>query len=128
MEFKTPLYYDDIYEAVDLQILKSGLSKKELAAHIYPGRSIETAKSLFSRSLSSENTDVHLRVEHLIALMDQIGGEHIINFLCDRYFFQRPQKRDKQAAALDADTKMRNLIIQFESMGVQLKRMARKEP
>ena len=101
MEFKPPLYYDDIFEALDIQIMQSGLSKKELAAMIWPGRRIETAKSLFSRATNPENTDVHLFVEHLVALMDQIGADHIINFLCDRYFFQRPAKRDPQAAALD---------------------------
>lgn len=127
MEFKQPIYYDDVYEAVDLQILQSGLSKKELAAHLWPGRSIETAKSLFSRAISPENTDVHLRVEHLIALMDQMGADHIINFLCDRYFFQRPEKRDPQAAELDKQEQMNQLVRQLEQMTVRMKGLARRE-
>jgi hypothetical protein len=56
VEFKAPTYYDDIYEAIDLQIMVSGKSKKELAAVLYPGRQIETAKSLFSRAMSPEHT------------------------------------------------------------------------
>jgi len=126
MEFKR-ISYDDVYEAIDLQILNSGLSKKELAAALFPGRSIETAKSLFSRALSPENTDVHLRVEHLIAMMDQTGAEHIINFLCDRYFFHRPSRRDPQAASMDRDEQVKCLLQQFEEITVRMKRLTRKE-
>jgi hypothetical protein len=127
MEFKPPIAYDDIYEAIDLQIMLSGKPKKELASILYPGRQIETAKSLFSRALSPENTDVHLSVEKLMALLDQIGAENIINYLCDRYFFQRPQKRSPEAAALDKDEYIKHLIRQYEAMGMQLKKLARKE-
>lgn len=127
MKFNAPPFYDDIWEALDLQILNSGLSKKELAAHIYPGRSIETAKSLFSRALSPEITNVNLHVEQLIAMMDQMGAEHIINFICDRYFFQRPAKRDPQAMKLDKEASIDGLLDQFEAMRFKLKQLARKE-
>jgi hypothetical protein len=127
MEFNSPSFYDDIWEAIDLQILKSGLSKKELAAHIYPGRSIETAKSLFSRALSPEITNVNLHVEHLIAMMDQIGAEHIINCLCDRYFFQRPEKRDPQAAALDKEHQVEGLVVQFQELAAKMKKLTRTD-
>jgi hypothetical protein len=128
MEFKPPIYYDDLFDAIDLQIMVSGLSKKELAAHIYPGRRIETAKSLFSRAINPENTDVHLSVEHLVAMMDEMGAEHIINFLCDRYFFQRPEKRDPQAAALDRHQQVEGLVVQFQELAAKMKTLTRKEP
>ncbi len=128
MPFKPPIYYDDIFEAVDLQIMASGQSKKELAAHLWPGRRIETAKSLFSRALNPENTDVHLTVEQLMAMMDVIGAEHVINFLCDRYFFQRPSKRDPQAQTLDRQQQVEGLILQFEDLAVKMRTLARREP
>lgn len=127
MEFKAPTYYDDIYEALDLQVLRGGKPKKELAATLYPGRQIETAKSLFSRALSPENTDVHLSIEKLIALMDQIGAEHVINFLCDRYFFQRPKKRAVQAIALDKKYQFENLLNQVDAIESEIRKLARKE-
>lgn len=128
MPFKPPIYYDDIFEAVDLQIMASGQSKKELAAHLWPGRRIETAKSLFSRALNPENTDVHLTVEQLMAMMDVIGAEHVINFLCDRYFYQRPSKRDPQAQTLDRQQQVEGLILQFEDLAVKMRTLARREP
>lgn len=125
MEFKAPPYYDDIYEAIDLQIMVSGKSKKELAAVLYPGRQIETAKSLFSRAMSPEHTEVNLNIEKLMALLDQAGAEHVINYLCDRYFFQRPQKRAIEAAHLEENEKIDSLIRQFESISMQMKRLRR---
>lgn len=127
MEFKPPIYYDDIFEAVDFQVMQSGLSRKELAATLWPGRRIETAKSLFSRATNPENTDVHLYVEHLVALMDLIGAEHVINFLCDRYFYQRPQKRDLQAAALDKQQQAEALVNQFQELTWRMKLLVGRE-
>jgi len=127
MEFKAPLYYDDIYEAIDLQIMVSGKSKKELAAVLYPGRQIETAKSLFSRAMSPEYTEVSLSIEKLMALLDQAGAEHIIYYLCDRYFFQRPQRRSRTAAEIDENIQVENLIRQFEAMTSQVRKLRRSK-
>jgi len=127
MEFKAPLYYDDIYEAIDLQIMVSGKSKKELAAVLYPGRQIETAKSLFSRAMSPEYTEVSLSIEKLMALLDQAGAEHIIYYLCDRYFFQRPQRRSRTAAEIDYNIQVENLIRQFEAMTSQVRKLRRSK-
>ena len=127
MEFKAPAYYDDIYEAIDLQIMVSGKSQKELAAVLYPGRQIETAKSLFSRAKSPENTDVNLSIEKLMALLDHAGAEHIIYYLCDRFFFQRPQRRSEVAAEIDDNIKIENLIRQFEAMASQVRKLRRRK-
>jgi hypothetical protein len=121
MSIKAPIYYDDLFEAIDIQIMASGLSKKELAAHVWPGRRIETAKSLFSRAINPENTDVHLSAEHLIAIMDLIGPDHIINYLCDRYFYQRPSKRDRQAAALNREQQAEELVNQLQELTWRMK-------
>lgn len=119
--------YDDVYEAIDLQILISGLLKKEIAAHVFPGRTIETAKALFSRILSPENTDTYLRIEYLIAIMDVAGAEHVINYFCDRYQFHRPSKRDPQAAALNDQEQMKYLLVQFEEITARMKKLTRKD-
>jgi hypothetical protein len=126
MEFKR-INYEDIYEAIDLQILNSGLSKKQIAAHLYPGRNIETAKSLFSRAKSPENTDVHLWIEHLIAIGDLAGSEHIVNYFCDRWFFHRPSKRDPIAASLDKQEQVKSIVLQIEELTARMKSLTRKD-
>jgi hypothetical protein len=121
-----PYYCEDILEAIERQILISGLSKKELAAHLFPGRSIETAKSLLSRALHSENTDVHLWVDHLIAIMDICGSDEIIGYLCDRNGFQRPARRDPAAAILDGRHDISDVLIQFDLIRDRIRAMGKR--
>jgi hypothetical protein len=111
-----PIYYEDLYDAIDRQINASGLQRKEIAAEIFKGRSIETAKSLLSRSLDPNNTDCSLSITRLIAILDITGAEHIINMLCDRYFFDRPAKKSRNGVRRDLETKMDDLMRQFTSM------------
>lgn len=90
------LFYDDIYEAVEHGIAASGKQKKEIASHIYPGRNIETAKSLLTRALAPENTDVNLSVHALLAIMAETRPDDVIYFMCDQFGFERPPKKDKE--------------------------------
>ena len=80
----TSLFYEDFFDAVEKQISASGKTRKEIASRLFPGRSADTAKSLLSRALSRDNTDVRLTVECLEALMDFCGSEHIMAYFADR--------------------------------------------
>lgn len=57
-----------------------------------------------------------------------LGAEHIINFLCDRYFFRRPEKRDRQAAKLDTQQQVEGLVVQFQELASKMKHLTRREP
>ena len=91
------LFYEDFYDAIDKAIASSGRTKKELACILYPGRQIETAKSLLTRALSPENTDVHLSIEALLTIMKETRPEDVIHFLCDEFGFERPMKRGRES-------------------------------
>lgn len=97
-----PLFYEDIHEAIDCCIADSGKTKKSLAMSIYPGRTPETAKSLFSRALSPENEDVRLSMEALLKLLDETNPAHVINYLCDRYRFNRPERKERRSFEREA--------------------------
>jgi hypothetical protein len=87
------LFYDSPYDAIEKAIIVSGKSKKEIACILYPGRQIETAKSLLSRALCPDNTDVRLSIESLLSLMQETRPHDIIYFLCDEFGFERPEKK-----------------------------------
>lgn len=109
-------FYEDIYDAIDRQISASGLQRKEIAAEVFKGRSIETAKSLLSRSLDPNNPDCSLSINRLIAILDLTGAEHVINMLCDRYFFERPARKSHNGVKRDIEQQMQQLIGQFEAL------------
>lgn len=111
-----PIYYEDLYDAIDRQINASGLQRKEIAAEVFKGRSLETAKSLLSRSLDPNNPDCSLSINRLIAILDLTGAEHIINMLCDRYFFERPAKKSRNGMRRDMEQQMELLMRQFTAL------------
>lgn len=87
------LFYDGPFDALEKSIALSGKTKKAVAAAVYPGRNQDTAKSLLSRALSPENTDVHLSVENLLTTMRETRPDDIIYYLCDEFGFERPDKK-----------------------------------
>jgi hypothetical protein len=87
------LFYDGPLDAVEKSIAVSGKPKKAIAEAVWPGRQPETAKSLLSRALSPENTDVNLNVENLLTIMRETRPDDFIYFLCDDFGFERPAKK-----------------------------------
>lgn len=81
------------YYILDRSIAISGKTKKEIAAAIYPGRKPETAKSLLSRAMSSENMDVHLSIENILIIIKETRPDDFLYFLCDEFGFERPSKK-----------------------------------
>lgn len=104
------LFYEDIYEATDHAIASTGKQKKEIAANIYPGRNIETAKSLLTRALSPENSDVHYTVEMMLAIMAETRPEDVLYFLCDHFGFDRPARKDKESFERTMKKQVRVLV------------------
>jgi hypothetical protein len=90
------LFYEDIYDAVNRQIAESGKNRSCLALVIYPGAKPETAVSKLTRALSPENTDVSLTVEMMRVIMKECGANHIINYLCDDYGYDRTHRKDPE--------------------------------
>lgn len=91
-----PLFYEDIYDAIEKAIASSGKTKKEIASILYPGRKIETATSLLSRALTPENTDVNLNIEMILTILKETRPDDFIAYLCDEFGFERPIRKDKE--------------------------------
>lgn len=108
------LFYETIYDALQKAIATSGRSQKEIAALLWPGRDISTAKSLLSRALSPENTDVNLSPEKLITIMKEARPEDFIFFLCDEFGFERPARRIKKDVRREIEGQVKNISATLE--------------
>lgn len=115
------LFYDGALDAIDKSIAVSGKPRKAIAEAVWPGRQPETAKSLLSRALSPENTDVNLNIENLLTIMRETRADDFIYFLCDEFGFDRPAHRSPE--------KLKNHIAdQVKSIDQQLKALMRLIP
>ncbi len=86
------LFFDDPYETLTYTISTSGKTFKEVAAKVFPGSAnLDTAKNKLSRALTADNTDVPLKIEIILAILDETTPEHFINFLTDRYRWSRSE-------------------------------------
>lgn len=121
-----PLFYEDALDAVEKAIASTGKTKKELASIIYPGRQIETAKSLFSRALSSENTDVNLSVEMLLTIMKETRPDDFIFYLCDEFGFDRPIRKDKESFKREVRTDLKELVNRVKILSRQVEALEDK--
>lgn len=115
-----PLFYEDPYDALEKAIAASGKTKKELAGIVYPGRQIETAKSLLSRALSPENTDVNLSIETLLTLLKETRPDDFLFWLCDYFGFERPLRKDKETFEQGIKNGIKVMQVQLESLTKQL--------
>jgi hypothetical protein len=89
------LFYEGPQDALQKSIASSGKPQKQIACAVYPGRQPETAKSLLSRGLSPENTDVRINIENLLTIMRETRPEDFIYYLCDEFGFERPLRKQK---------------------------------
>lgn len=86
-------FYESAYDALEKSIAISGKPRKAIAEAVYPGRQLETAKSLLSRALSPENNDVHINLENLQVIIKETRPDDFLFWLCDEYGFNRPEKK-----------------------------------
>lgn len=100
-------FYESAYDALEKSIAISGKTRKAIAEAVYPGRQIETAKSLLSRALSPENNDVHVNLENLQVIIKETRPDDFIFWMCDLYGFERPEKKtsDKLKKEMAADVR-----------------------
>jgi len=105
MKHQDFLFYDGPYDALEKSIAVSGKPKKAIAEAVWPGRQPETAKSLLSRALSPENTDVNLNIDILMVIMRETRPDDFINYLCDEFGFERPSRKtpDKVRQDIEAE-------------------------
>lgn len=118
------LFYGDAYEALERAIASSGKTKKEIAAACYPGRTPETAKSLLSRALNPENSDVHLCICTMLTIMRETRPDDFLYYLCDEFGFNRPDRKapedlEREVAAGMAEIKdmMQELMTKVNGLG-----------
>jgi len=115
------LFYESPFDALEKSIAFSGKPKKAIAMSVYPGRQPDTAKSLLSRSMSSENTDVHLSVENVLVIMKETRPDDFINYLCDEFNFERPIKKTSEKIK-------KNIQAEIQEINSRLKILIRQLP
>ena len=106
MKHQDFLFYDGPYDALEKAIAVSGKPKKAIAEAAWPGRQPETAKSLLSRALSPENTDVNLNVDVLLVIMRETRPDDFINYLCDEFGFERPSRKTSDKIRQDIEAEV----------------------
>ncbi|MEW6485778.1 MAG: hypothetical protein AB1423_14390 [Pseudomonadota bacterium] len=94
-----PMFYEDINDAISKMVNgnPNGLSIKQIAMTLWPSRNPDTARSVLSRAMNTENHDVQISPEELDKIMEITGApEHILFYLCDKYGFERPPRKNKE--------------------------------
>ncbi|MEN6375567.1 MAG: hypothetical protein ABFD75_12435 [Smithella sp.] len=114
------LFYDGPYDALEKSIAYSGKTKKSIASSLYPGRQSETAKSLLSRAMSPENTDVRLSIENMLVLMKETRPDDLLYFLCDYFGFERPKRKTTDRIKQDIAAEVREMNHKLAALLRQL--------
>jgi hypothetical protein len=114
-------FYESAYDALEKSIAISGKTRKAIAEAVYPGRQIETAKSLLSRALSPENNDVHVNLENLQVIIRETRPDDFIFWLCDEFGFDRPEKKT-------SDKIKREMVADVKNIHDQLNQILKKLP
>lgn len=120
MSGQQPLFYEDGYDALTKGIAISGKSRKAIAMAIWPGKGEGQAQSMLTRALSPEG-DVKLNIENLEVILNEIDAAHFVYYLCDRYGFDRPPRKDRKAFEKSINEKMEGLAKQFSILLKEVK-------
>jgi hypothetical protein len=114
------LFYDSAYDALEKAIAQSGKPKKAIASIVYPGRQPETAKSLLSRALAPDNTDVRISIENLITILRETRANDFIFYLCDEFGFERPNRKLKKDFRNEIQLQISDISKKLEILVKQL--------
>lgn len=117
MDSQQPLFYEDIMDAIAKMVNGNpqGLSIKQIAMELWPARNPDTGRSTLSRSLSPEHHDQNLNPEELDKIMEITRApEHVINYLCDKYGFERPSRKDKESFKKEVRQDLKGLMEQLK--------------
>lgn len=115
-----PLFYEDAYDAIIKAIAISGKSRKQIAMSIWPGKKEDQAQSMLTRALSPEG-DVKLNIDNLEAILNEIDSIHYIYYLCDKYGFERPNRKDQKAFEKSINEKVESLSKQMNALIKEVK-------
>lgn len=121
------LFYDGYLDALEKSIACSGKPKKIIATAVYPGRQCDTAKSLLSRAMSPENTDVRLNVENTLTIMKETRPEDFIFYLCDEFGFERPVRKSRKDLKQEIETEVRKMNHNLTALMKRLEAMPEDE-
>ena len=115
--------YEGPEDALEKSIVITGKTRKEVAVALYPDCAMETAKSRLSRALSTEHHDVNISLGHLLIIMKETRPDDFINFLCDKFGFDRPErkttetiKKDIHSEVSEINAKLKNLLRQLPAL------------
>jgi hypothetical protein len=120
------MFYEDVMDAINKMVNANpkGLSIKQIAMELWPSRNPDTARSAFSRGINPENNDVNLNPEELDKAMEITGApEHIIYYLCDKYSFERPAKKDKARFEKEIKQQLKGVQDQLISISRQVNQL-----
>lgn len=118
-----PMFYEDIDDAIAKAVNTNpkGLNIKQIAMDLWPARNPDTARAAFSRAITPENNDVHLAPEEVVKTMEITEApEHVIFYLCDRFGFERPKKKDTKTFEKAIKDEMHGLMESFKGIQYQI--------
>jgi hypothetical protein len=122
-----PLFYEDIYDALVKAVNSDsrGLSMKQISCELWPARNPDTARGVLSRALNPENNDVRLAPEEIVRIMDICGPEHVLFFLCDRFSYERPVRKEKAAFEREIKKGLKDLVDGVNMLGRKVEDLER---
>lgn len=120
MDQQQVLFYEDGYDALTKAIAISGKARKAIAMALWPGKKEEQAQSMLTRALSPEG-DVKLNLDNIEALLNEVDPIHFINYLCDKYGFERPIRKDVKAFEKSINEKVESLAKQMSTLLKEVK-------
>lgn len=118
-----PMFYEDVNDAISKMINgnPNGLSIKQIAMTLWPSRNPDTARSVLSRAMNPENHDVQISPEELDKIIEITGApEHLLFYLCDKYGFDRPARKDKEKFEKEIKKHIKDMQEQMSSIVRQL--------
>jgi hypothetical protein len=123
-----PLFYDDINDAISKMVNGNpeGLSIKQIAMDLWPSRNPDTARSAFSRAINSEQHDLNLRPEEVVKVMEITNRpEDVIFFLCDRFGFERPSKKERKSIEKSITSGIKSIQDQMRALMKEVQTLER---
>lgn len=117
-------FFESDKAATKYAIQASGKTPKEVAAALWPNKTVERAQTDLLNALN-ENRDSQLSTDEHIFIANYCGQFDWLYFSCHRCCHSRPvaqtpedRKAQVEAAILETVDKMRALVKQFESVAV----------
>ena len=122
------LLCEGIMDAVSKMVYGNpkGLNLKQFGMSLWPAKNEDSARSEFSRAISEQYSNVNLTLEELEKVMDISGNpEVIVNYLCDRFGFDRPHKKNVATFEQGIEAKVGSLQTQLKDVMREIQNLAK---